>query len=162
MKIIFLGTGVPTIEPMDIKAGASEIIQIGDDNLLFDCGRWVSYQLVKCGVMPWKVNHLFFTHFFHYDHTCDYLTFILNMRSKGLKVYGPKGTKLWSENLFQATGDVRAPLALASIEIHDIDQGPVCSGDDWKVTAVNTKHIGRAHTKGEPSLAYRIDTKKHP
>ena len=92
MKIIFTGTGTPIIDPKYLRACASEVILIGNDALLFDCGRWVSMRLFESDIGIDPINYLFLTH--HHDHTAD-LPQLTCRRSLEhlLRIYGPKGTK---------------------------------------------------------------------
>jgi ribonuclease BN (tRNA processing enzyme) len=68
IEIRFAGT-TPVIEDSKVRACASNAIIIGEEVLLFDCGRYASSQLFKTGIPPYKITHLFFTHNFHFDHT---------------------------------------------------------------------------------------------
>ena len=65
LRLKLLGTGTPT--PLLNRAGASFMIECGDDLLLFDCGPGAVRRLLEAGVAPTQVTHLFLTHL-HYDH----------------------------------------------------------------------------------------------
>ena len=161
VKIVFTGTGVPVIQRLDdVKACASEAILIGDDILLIDCGRHVSSQLLRSGIPPYEVNYLFFTHIFHFDHTCDYSNLLFS-RSRGgsplrqLNVFGPKGTIEFTDNVIKAYIDRRGSRIRENVSVRDIDEGFVHGTDNWQVECVNTTHGPRFH---QLSLAYKIST----
>jgi ribonuclease BN (tRNA processing enzyme) len=159
MRITFAGTGTPPIERLDdVKACASEAIQIQDDILLFDCGRHVTSQLLRAGIPSYKINYLFFTHIFHYDHTSDYPNLIysrFNPRQsvKQLHVIGPKGTKKFTNDIIETFIDRRGPLLMNDIVVNDVDEGPVFKKEQWEIECVKTSH---GPLYGHLSLAYKI------
>jgi ribonuclease Z len=157
VKIIFTGSGIPAIQRLDdVKACASEAILIGDDVLLFDCGRHVSSQLLRSGVPPYEVNYLFFTHIFHFDHTCDYSNLLFSRTVKDtrpLNVFGPKGTIEFTDNVIKAYVDRRGPRIMENVSVRDIGDGFVHGTDSWQVECVNTTHGSRFN---QLSLAYKI------
>jgi len=158
MRITFAGTGTPPLERLDdVKACASEAIQIQDDVLLFDCGRHVSSQLLRAGIPPYNVNYLFFTHIFHYDHTSDYPN-LLYSRCHGqsldqLSVFGPKGTERLTNDIIKIFIDGRGPPLLEKIIVKDIDEGPVLEEGEWEIECVKTSH---GPLYGQLSLGYKI------
>ena len=60
MKVTFLGTGCPI--PDLSRSGPSQVIWVKGEPLLFDCGLGTLFQLLKAGIDPSAVKHLFFTH----------------------------------------------------------------------------------------------------
>jgi ribonuclease BN (tRNA processing enzyme) len=52
------------------------VVELGDEQLMFDCGPAATHKLVKAGLFPTPVDHLFFTHH-HFDHDVDYPAFLL-------------------------------------------------------------------------------------
>ncbi len=157
VKIIFTGSGIPQLQRLDdVKACASEAVLIGDDVLLFDCGRHVSSQLLRSGVPPYDVNYLFFTHIFHFDHTCDYSNLLFSRSvkaTKKLNVFGPRGTIEFTDNVIRAYIDRRGPRIMENVSVSDIDEGFVYGTDSWQVECVNTTHGPRFN---QLSLAYKI------
>lgn len=156
MKIVFTGTGTPIIDSNHLRACASEVVLIGNDALLFDCGRWVSLRLFESNIGIEPINHLFLTHH-HHDHTAD-LPQLTCRRSLEhvLKIFGPKGTE---EAFWRIREVFDKPLppekVTGKIEVYDVSAGFVCKGDSWKVTATSVTHI---YEPGELALAYRIDS----
>jgi ribonuclease BN (tRNA processing enzyme) len=156
IEIKFVGTGTPIIEHTNVRACASEAIIIGEDILLFDCGRFVASQLFRTGIPPYKVTHLFFTHSFHIDHTSDYPSLILSRFHNDktpLTVYGPPGTEKLTENVFDAFIDERGPTLFGKIEVKDVEEGDITSSKLWNISSVWTNH-GQFYD--QKSLAYKI------
>jgi len=160
VKIIFTGTGHPILQRLDdVKACASEAVLVGDDILLFDCGRHVSSQLLRSGVPPYNVNYLFFTHIFHFDHTCDYPNLLFSRwgkASKKLSVFGPEGTVEFTNNVIKSFIDGRGLRIMENVSIRDVYEGFVHRTEQWEIECVNTTH---GPNFNQFSLAYKINTK---
>ena len=180
MNLLYLlGTGTPT--PTRLRFGTSYILQLDKEYLMFDCGPASTHKLVKVGLLPTQVDHLFFTHH-HFDHNADYPCFLLcrwdqsTGREGRLQVYGPPPTEWITERLIGEDGvfscDWRARVAAPvsqkvhvnrggsiprpepSLDAQDVGPGTVVGHSDWAVTAAHAKHV-------QPwleSLAYRVDT----
>jgi ribonuclease Z len=156
LKIVFTGTGTPIIDPKLLRAGASEVVIIGNDVLLFDCGRWVSMRLIESDIGIEAVNYLFLTHH-HHDHTAD-LPAVTCRRSSSrlLQIFGPSGTKKALTQIKEIFNKPLHPDEIGNkIEFYDVDAGFVCKGESWQVTAAGVTHI---YQQGESALAYRIDS----
>ena len=156
IEIKFVGTGTPVIERTNIRACASTAVIIGDDILLFDCGRFTSSQLFRIGTPPYKVTHQFFTHSFHFDHTSDYPNLLFSRfhnDTKPLNVYGPQGTEKLTENIFNAFIDERGSSLLGNIKVKDLQEGDNVSTDNWSLSCVWTNHGSFYNQK---SLAYKL------
>ena len=153
MKIIILGTGTP-----NIRAGSSAIIEVENNILLFDCGRWITLKLSQAKIRPNQVTHFFFTHIFHWDHTCNYYDFLMSVRPGKINIYGPPGTKEYTEKLLELHskfGEGRAKPILDWAKNHttDVEKDVICSGNNWKVTAVNIDQ----NTRWRPTIVYRVE-----
>ncbi len=179
-NVFILGAGTPT--PTTTRFGTSYVLQVGDDQVMFDCGPAATDKLVKSGLFPTKVTHLFFTHH-HFDHDVDYPCFLLCRWDqsigveKELQVLGPTLTEQlthrimdekegafahdWiartnhpgSQRVFELRGG-KGKRPPPSVTAKDIAPGKVYSGADWEVTADVAEHV-------QPwldSLAYRVDT----
>ena len=179
-SIHVLGAGTPT--PTPHRFGSAFVIKIGSDQIMLDCGPAATHKLVKSGLWPTNINHLFFTHH-HFDHDIDYPCFLLCRwdQSTGkedvLKVYGPelteritKGILDKEEGLFAHDWIARVNHPLSQrihvnrggtlprkppyVQAKDVGPGKVHSGKDWEVTAASAEHV-------QPyldSLAYRFET----
>jgi len=177
--LYLLGTGTPT--PTKSRFGTSYVLQLDQDNLMFDCGPAATHKLVKVGLFPTQIDYLFFTHH-HFDHNSDYPCFLLCRwdqsigKEHRLQVYGPPPTRWITERLIGSDGafshDWKArvgnpvsqrvhvnrggslPRPEPSFEVKDVSPGKVIEHNHWTVTAAQANH-------DEPwleSLAYRVDT----
>lgn len=105
--IHLIGCGTPT--PTPERFGSCLILDLGDERLMFDCGPASTYKMVRMGLAPTTINHLFFTHH-HYDHNVDYPCFLLcrwDHEREGiprLKVYGAPPTAKLTERLLGDQG----------------------------------------------------------
>ncbi len=149
---------------------------------LFDCGPAATYKLVKSGISPLEVSHLFFTHH-HSDHDADYACFLLSRfdmsigEESNLQVYGPPPTnaltqKLIGENdgaywhdfvartkhplslwAYQNRGG-NLPRKIPEVNAHDLKSGEIINGPGWTIKCSRVEHV-------QPyldSLAYRVNT----
>ncbi|MEE9198581.1 MAG: MBL fold metallo-hydrolase [Dehalococcoidia bacterium] len=177
-RIIVLGAGTPT--PTPTRFGSSYVVELGGEHIMVDCGPATTHKLVKAGLWPTQIDHLFFTHH-HFDHDVDYPCFLLcrwdqsTGREKRLRVYGPTLTERITEGIIGEEGvfahdwkaRVNHPLSQKvfvnrggtlprrppEVLARDVGPGVVTSGADWQMTAAPAEHV-------QPwldSLAYRLD-----
>ncbi len=180
-KLYFLGAGTPTPNPD--RFGTSQVLKIGDEYLMFDCGPATTHKLVKAGLWPTQINYLFFTHY-HYDHNADYPCFMLCRWNLGhgkadpIQVFGPPPLECMTEKLFGDDGvffndwnaRIQAPAAQnyhvneggelprpePDHDVHNINPGFVKTEAQWTLTTTEVVHA-------QPwlqSIAYRVETKK--
>ena len=150
MKITLLGTGGPRPDPA--RQGSSLVVQVGEERLLFDCGRGAVTQLVRAGAPLAQVNPVFITHH-HYDHISDLGDVILSTWLQGrpgaLRVFGPAGTadivtalieKVYAKDIrFRAEGEP-AVGGWKPVEVRETGAGLVCEAGSWKVYAEFVEH----------------------
>jgi ribonuclease Z len=177
-QVFVLGAGTPT--PTPDRWGSAFAVKAGNDYLMFDCGPAATHKLVKAGIRPTSVDHLFFTHH-HFDHDVDYPCFLLCRwdqsigKENQLRVWGPTLTETITERILGEHGAfvhdwkarVNHPLSQRvyvnrggtlprkppSVLARDIGPGPVHEARDWRVTAAPAEHV-------QPfldSLAYRLE-----
>lgn len=178
--IYVLGAGTPT--PTPARFGSAYVVEVGGEYVMFDCGPAATHKLVKAGLWPTAINHLFFTHH-HFDHDVDYPCFLLCRWDQGagkeqrLKVFGPTLTEEITARILDeergafahdwkarvnAPGSQRVyvnrggvlPRQPPSVDVRDIGPGLVHQGREWQVTAAPAEHA-------QPwldSLAYRLDS----
>jgi ribonuclease Z len=162
IKVTLLGTGTPMVKTD--QWGPSTLIQAGNENLLFDCGRGATLRLKQAGVSLTEINAVFLTHL-HSDHVVGlpdlWLTGWFLGRATPLNVFGPAGTKAMFDHLSQAFQfDIRVreappsglPAEGVKVAVTEIEEGVVYLRDQLKVTAFRVDH-GRV----EPAFGYRID-----
>src|SRR5262249_915270 len=106
-QVYILGAGTPT--PTPDRWGSAFAVNIGAENLMFDCGPAATHKLVKVGIFPTRVDYLFFTHH-HFDHDVDYPCFLLCRwdqsvgKENQLQVYGPTLTETITERILGEHG----------------------------------------------------------
>ena len=166
-SIHVLGAGTPT--PTPDRFGSSFAIKIGDDQIMLDCGPAATHKLVKAGLWPTDINHLFFTHH-HFDHDIDYPCFLLCRWDQSigkedvLKVFGPTLTEKITHGILNEKDGIFAHDWIARVnhplsqKIHvnrggslprkpplvtakDIGPGKVYAGKDWEVHAAPGEHV---------------------
>ena len=178
-EIYVLGAGTPT--PTATRFGSSQVLRLGDQLLMFDCGPATTHKLVKAGLFPTEVDFLFFTHH-HFDHDIDYPCFLLCRwdqsvgPEKLLQVFGPTLTESITQGIIGEDGlfahDWKArinhplsqqvfvnrggtlPRKPPEVLARDVAPGQVFYGPDWEVSAAPAEHV-------QPwldSLAYRVDS----
>ena len=150
MKITLLGTGGPRPDPA--RQGSSLVVRVGEEWLLFDCGRGAVTQLVRAGAPLEKLNPVFITHH-HFDHISDLGDVILSTWLQGrpgaLRVYGPAGTadivtalidRVYAKDIrFRAEGEP-AVGSWKPVEVEETGAGLVCEGGGWKAYAEVVEH----------------------
>ena len=179
-KVFVLGAGTPT--PTPDRYGSSYVLDLGGDRIMFDCGPAATHKLVKAGLLPTQISHLFFTHH-HFDHDVDYPCFLLTRWDQSgdqvadLEVRGPTLTETLTDRILnEKTGafahdwiarvnspggqvlHVRRggtlPRRPPTVNVKDIGPAEVYKGADWEITTALAEH-------SQPwldSLAYRVDS----
>lgn len=174
MKIILLGTGGP--RPDTNRNGPAVLLQIGDDNLLFDAGRGATLQLLRAGISPEALHAIFLTHH-HFDHIGNLADVILSAWNNSGRapppVYGPRGTErivgLLLSQVYAA--DIETRLAEAAWEkenlvdvrraaqAEDVAAGLVHETEAWRVLAEPVDHMHGLGISREAweCLGYRVE-----
>ncbi len=148
MRIILLGTGFAVPSKERVQSGV--LIGTKENLMLFDCGSGVLGNLACAGYSPRDVEHVFFTHH-HLDHDIDFFPLLkarLILGKTRLSAYGPKGTKKWTDALFDAYPYLKGRFDLKIREL--IEGEKVQIGND-SVTCASVLHA-------EGSIAYRVDS----
>jgi ribonuclease BN (tRNA processing enzyme) len=180
MRLYVLGAGTPT--PTPDRYGSAHVLELGDERLMFDCGPAATHKLVKAGLFPTQIDHLFFTHH-HFDHDVDYPAFLLTRwdqsigREARLRVFGPPPTEKLTRGILDEKEGIFAhdwiarvnhPLSLNAyrrrggvlprrppvVDARDVGVGRVAQGKEWDVGSAPAEHV-------QPwldSLAYRVDS----
>ena len=163
MRLILLGTaGGPT--PKKNRAAPAQLIMIGEEAYVIDCGNGVAQQIVKAGIKLSTLRHVFLTHQ-HSDHNADYGNLLLLAWAADLShrvdTYGPaplrKMTRLFQELnaediRIREQDEGRVPFSTL-VHPHEIVRaGVVLQNDTVTVRAVEV-----VHPPVQPSFAYRFD-----
>jgi ribonuclease Z len=158
MKVVIIGSGASW--PDAERSSPSQVVVVGDEPLLFDCGPGSGVNLMKAGINPATIIGMFLTHL-HIDHSLEFASLVfggyLVGRKEKVGVYGPSGTVNFCKSLFE---DVypSAPAIVRSIREdgwnvtpHEVSKGLVCQQPSYRVLSVPVEH-------GIPAVAYRIET----
>lgn len=162
MKLTILGSGSP--EAYARRASTGYLLEIGADNILFDCGGGVFDNLVRSGRRPSDVTHLFLSHL-HTDHMMDYARLVHAAWDEGaapLKVFGPAPIARITKGYFGRDGvlseDLRArtellpsqevwkarggalPRPWPAPQVTEIAPGFVFEGGDWSLRSCSVPH----------------------
>jgi ribonuclease Z len=166
VKVTLLGTGSPI--PDAQRAGPSTLVQAGNLNLLFDCGRGVLMRLAAAGLFPGMLHHVVLTHL-HSDHTTDFNDLVttrwaMSPVENPLPVIGPPGTVTYVERvLTMLTDDIGYRRTHhddlnwdPGVEVQEVHDGPVFERDGVRLVAAPSDHRPVA-----PTTAYRIEHDGH-
>lgn len=103
IEITLLGTGGPS--PSIERFGPSTVIETQGRYFVFDAGRGTSIRLQQAGIPLDKIEHVFLTHL-HSDHITGlsdlWLSSWIWQRQHKMQLFGPEGTKDFSQHLEQA------------------------------------------------------------
>jgi len=164
LKVVVVGSGAgPTVNVQ--RFGPSILVDVGDQLLLFDCGRGTTIRLTQMGVPLGRVNKVFLTHL-HSDHLIDLPDLFLTApsgptgRKVPLEVWGPAGTRdmmgsmqrTFAFDLHTRRDQERWSKEGLSVVSRDISQGIVFESNGLKVTAFLVDH-----GPVRPAFGYRID-----
>jgi len=166
MKVTLLGTGSPI--PDANRAGPSTLVQAGNLNLLFDCGRGVLMRLAAAGLFPGMLHHVVLTHL-HSDHTTDFNDLVTTRWAMSpfehpLPVIGPPGTATYVDRvLAMLTDDIGYRRTHhddlnwdPGVQVQEVHDGLVFEQDGVRLVAAPSDHRPVA-----PTTADRIEHDGH-
>ena len=174
MHVVITGSGSAMPDPE--RAGASVVVTVDGQLLLFDFGRGVMESLIRAGINPLDVDYGFLTHL-HFDHIASYDYFVyanwIAGRQKAMPVYGPAGTVDMHQGALHGmhAADYRfvqfivdnwppdqeaRPMRKPPFQVDDSRAGTVLKNHDFTVTAISTPHYPYPD---QASLAYRVDSR---
>ena len=108
MLLTLLGTGCPKVDHK--RFGPSNLISSKKSIILVDCGSGVTQRLDEAKISTADIDSLVLTHL-HSDHVVDFYQLIISSwhsyRTKPWKIYGPKGTKKFLNNIMNAWKEER-------------------------------------------------------
>ena len=173
VRVRMLGTGGPRPDPM--RAGPATLIQIGNENLLFDTGRGVVTQMVRAGIALESLKDVFITHH-HFDHIGDMfdvaLSSWLHGRRHTMTFHGPPDTRrllaalltqVYDKDIEWRSEGEPAHGGWAPIVAQDVAPGVVRATADWRVLAEPVVHghgldVSQAFLKRWICYGYRVET----
>jgi len=151
MKITFLGTGVGIPQAGRVQSGL--IMEIFGKPVLFDCGCGVLGRIQESGYEPTDIETIFLTHL-HLDHVGDVLALLKAnwlMGKTAMRIFGPKGTKEWFEQMISVYDYLEGRFEVDIVEVEAGESflldDPEC---DCKVSTAPGVH-------SITSLTYRVE-----
>ncbi len=148
-QVTLIGTGVPPVDAE--RMGASVLVEVADQKILFDVGRGASINIKKHGLELADITAVFFTHL-HADHVLGLPDLWLSSyhktnghRQKPLQVYGPIGINQMISGLKIAYADIFKMWELTDYEADFtvekiIDEGVVFEEGDVSIIAFRVNH----------------------
>jgi len=149
MELTLLGTGNPIPDPR--RAGPSQLVRIGDDRILIDCGTGAVRRLVEAGENPRDVHTLLVTHM-HSDHTIDLGHFIITrwilFNERPLALVGPPGLREYVDNLLRLLAwdiqirgfDQRLSAEARRLDVREVAAGEPLEREHWRATPIAVDH----------------------
>jgi ribonuclease BN (tRNA processing enzyme) len=163
-RLILLGTGGGP-SPKRLRSAPAQVILLGDDAYVVDCGNGVARQMALAGVALSRIRAVFITHH-HSDHNADYGNLLLLGWIDGLQptvdAYGPPPLARMTALIAEVNGvdiatriaDEGRPPFAGLVAAHEITTGGVLmQSGGVKVTAALVDH-----RPIRPAFAYRFDT----
>ena len=163
-RLILLGTGGGP-RPRKTRSAPAQVLVVGNDAYVIDCGDGVARQLVLAGIPLTSIRHVFITHH-HSDHNADYGNLLLLSWTAGLQspvhTWGPPPLLRMTKLLLEANAyDIRIRIADEGrvaleplVRPHELTSGgQVLQDAGVTVTAAVVNHPPVA-----PAFAFRFDT----
>ena len=158
MRVIIIGSGASW--PDSERSSPSQVIVVGREPLLFDCGPGTGMNLMKAAINPAAVSRMFLTHL-HMDHCLEFPSIVFGGYLVGRKgkvyLYGPPGAVDFCKSLFEKIYPSAPEIVRRiredgwKVEPYEATKGLVCQTDSYRVLSVPVEH-------GIPAIAYRIET----
>lgn len=161
MELTLLGTGNPIPDPR--RAGPSQLVRIGDDRILVDCGNGAVRRMVEAGESPRDVHTVLITHM-HSDHSIDLGHFLITrwilFNQRSLRLVGPPGLREHMDTLLRLLAwdieirhfDERLSEEARRIEVREVAAGETIEGEHWRATPIAVDHFPVEH-----AYAWRLD-----
>jgi ribonuclease Z len=169
VKATLLGTGIPA--PDLLRRGASQVIEVGDDLVMVDCGRGALDRFVEAGfvepggrVLRRPIHTLALTHL-HSDHVTGipdllWAGWVMRWWQRPPRVVGPPGTARMIHYLMEAfaydiqvrtKGDAFTRRALEP-EVMEVEEGWSDPHAAWRMRSFRVEH-----EPVDQAFGYRID-----
>lgn len=158
MRVVIIGSGASW--PDSERSSPSQVIVVGKEPLLFDCGPGTGMNLMKADITPAAISRMFLTHL-HMDHCLEFPSIVFEGYLVGRKdkvhLYGPPGTIDFCKTLFEKVYPSAPEIVRRiredgwNVAPYEVTKGLVCQADSYRVLSAPVEH-------GIPGIAYRIET----
>jgi ribonuclease Z len=158
MRVVIIGSGASW--PDSERSSPSQVIVVGNEPLLFDCGPGAGMNLMRAGINPAAISRMFLTHL-HMDHCLEFPSIVfggyLTGRKDEVYLYGPPSTvdfcKLLFEKVYPYAPEIVGRIRKDGWNVapYEATKGLVYQADSYRVLSVPVEH-------GIPGIAYRIET----
>lgn len=160
MRVVIIGSGASW--PDSDRSSPSQVVVVGGEPLLFDCGPGTGMNLMRAGFYPTVIRRIFLTHL-HMDHSLEFPSIVFGSYLLGRKdkvyLYGPPGTidfcRLLFEKIYPYAPEIIRRIQEEGLEVasHEATEGLVCQTENYQVFSTPVEH-------GLPAIAYRIESKE--
>ena len=125
--------------PTATRNHSSILFNYKDENILVDCGEGTQRQFRVGNLNPLKITKILITHW-HGDHVLGLPGLLQNLYrnnyNKTLEIYGPKGTKLFLQKMFEwFYSDIKL-----KISIKEVEEGIFFENQDFKLECTKLDH----------------------
>lgn len=138
-SVTILGSGGAM--PSNGRFPSSQLIRIGSESMLVDCGESAQMQLIQAGVNLHKISAIFISHL-HGDHYLGLMGLLFTMhltrRTGKLMLFGPSGLdEIITVQLRHSRSTLCYPIQFESIQYHP---NPLVETKGFTVTAFPLNH----------------------
>lgn len=160
MKVVILGSGASW--PDSDRSSPGQVIVVGNEPLLFDCGPGTGMNLMKAGIDPTAISRIFLTHL-HIDHSMEFPSIVFGScllgKKDNVRLYGPPGTvdfcRLLFEKVYPYAPEIIREIRKEMFEVvpYEATEGLVCQTESYRVLSAPVEH-------DFPTIAFRIESKE--
>jgi ribonuclease BN (tRNA processing enzyme) len=158
MRVVVIGSGASW--PDSERSSPSQVVVVGNEPLLFDCGPGTGMNLMKAGINPAAISRMFLTHL-HMDHCLEFPSIVFGGYLTGRKdkvcLYGPPSTVDFCKSLFEKVFPSAPEIVRRisedgwNVSPYEAINGLVYQADSYRVLSAPVEH-------GLPGIAYRIES----
>lgn len=176
IAVTLLGTGTPS--PNLSRRGACQIIALGKDTVMVDCGAGALYRFLESKADTRSISHICLTHL-HSDHTTGipdllWAGWVGRWWIKPPTIVGPPGTKQFIDRILSAfEEDIRLRSEEGAVsrtgimpDVIEVSNGWTLQYDRWNMLAIGVDHkpvkdaLGFRFKLGHRSVIISGDTRR--